>query len=393
MDFLQHFLLGQPLERNGQDSLGLMSSARWADSGWSLIAGLDLEAAESFLEQTQDRPTTGGSAVANAIRPAGKHYDYAVDSTVLAAYAHFEQDLTRRWRLTAGLRAEQVRYTYDNRMLTGNTDENGVPCPFGGCLYSRPADREDTFEALAPKLALGYALGERTRAYLAWSQGFRPPETTELYRLQRTQSVADLDGERIDGFELGLKGELDSLNYAFAAFDLDKRDVILRDSNGFNVDGGRTSHRGLELELDWQALPTLGISAAGTLARHRYEFDRAIEGGERIESGNDVDTAPRQLFALRAGWTPAPAWRAEAEWQHVGEYWLEAGNTRRYGGHELLNLRGSWEPAPAWVLSLRLVNALDRDYADRADFAFGNYRYFPGRGRTLFASLDWQPGN
>jgi len=393
MDFLQHFLLGQPLERNGQDSLGLMSSARWADSGWSLIAGLDLEAAESFLEQTQDRPTTGGSAVANAIRPAGKHYDYAVDSTVLAAYAHFEQDLTRRWRLTAGLRAEQVRYTYDNRMLTGNTDENGVPCPFGGCLYSRPADREDTFEALAPKLALGYALGKRTRAYLAWSQGFRPPETTELYRLQRTQSVADLDGERIDGFELGLKGELDSLNYAFAAFDLDKRDVILRDSNGFNVDGGRTSHRGLELELDWQALPTLGISAAGTLARHRYEFDRAIEGGERIESGNDVDTAPRQLFALRAGWTPAPAWRAEAEWQHVGEYWLEAGNTRRYGGHELLNLRGSWEPAPAWVLSLRLVNALDRDYADRADFAFGNYRYFPGRGRTLFASLDWQPGN
>jgi outer membrane receptor protein involved in Fe transport len=370
-----------------------MSSARWEDGGWSLIAGLDLEAAESFLKQSQDGPTTGGSNFANSIRPAGKHYDYTVDSTVLAAYAHFEQAFAERWRLTAGLRAEQVNYDYDNRMLAGNTDENGVPCPFGGCLYSRPADREDTFEALAPKLALSYALGERTRIYLAWSQGFRPPETTELYRLQRTQSVAELDGERIDGYELGLKGDAVSLRYALAIFDLDKRDVILRDSSGFNVDGGRTSHQGLELELDWQALPSLGISAAGTLARHRYDFDRAIEGGERIESGNDVDTAPRRLLSLRASWTPAPAWRAEAEWQHVGEYWLEAGNTRRYGGHELLNLRGAWEPSPHWVLSLRLVNALDRDFADRADFAFGNYRYFPGRGRTLFASLDWQPGD
>jgi outer membrane receptor protein involved in Fe transport len=393
MEFLQHFLLGQPLERNGQDSYGLMGSARWGADVWSLIAGLDLEAAESFLEQSQDAPTIGGSPAANAIRPVGKHYDYAVDSTVVAAYAHLERDLGERWRLTAGLRAEQVRYDYDNRMLAGNTDQNGVPCPFGGCLYSRPADRTDTFAALAPKLALGYALTASTRAYLAWAEGFRPPETGELYRLQRTQSVADLDGEHIEGFELGLKGEFDSLRYALAAFDLDKRDVILRDSAGFNVDGGRTSHRGLELELDWQALPTLGLAAAGTWARHRYEFDRAIEGGERIAAGNDVDTAPRHLYTLRAGWTPTPHWRAEAEWLHVGEYWLEAGNTRRYGGHDLLNLRGAWQPAPRWLLSLRLVNALDRAYADRADFAFGNYRYFPGRGRTLFASLDWQPGD
>ena len=46
--------------------------------------------------------------------------------------------------------------------------------------------------------------------------------------------------------------------------------------------------------------------------------------------------------------------------------------------------------APQWSLALRLNNALDRDYADRADFAFGSYRYFPGRDRTLFVELAWQ---
>jgi outer membrane receptor protein involved in Fe transport len=55
----------------------------------------------------------------------------------------------------------------------------------------------------------------------------------------------------------------------------------------------------------------------------------------------------------------------------------------------LLNLRGRWSMAPDWALTLRLNNALARDYADRADFAFGSYRYFPGRGRALFAEIAW----
>ena len=39
--------------------------------------------------------------------------------------------------------------------------------------------------------------------------------------------------------------------------------------------------------------------------------------------------------------------------------------------------------------SLRVDNVFDTAYADRADFAFGNYRYFPARGRALFLSFDY----
>jgi hypothetical protein len=41
-------------------------------------------------------------------------------------------------------------------------------------------------------------------------------------------------------------------------------------------------------------------------------------------------------------------------------------------------------------LSLRVTNALDVRFADRADFAFGTYRYFPGRPRAIFAELAWR---
>ena len=41
----------------------------------------------------------------------------------------------------------------------------------------------------------------------------------------------------------------------------------------------------------------------------------------------------------------------------------------------------------AWVRYRRLNNVSDERYADRADYAFGDYRYFPGRGRELFVEL------
>jgi outer membrane receptor protein involved in Fe transport len=79
----------------------------------------------------------------------------------------------------------------------------------------------------------------------------------------------------------------------------------------------------------------------------------------------------------------------ELEWLMVGSYWLDAANTARYDGHELWNLRGSWRFTPRWRLSARLNNMLDVAYADRADFAFGNYRYFPGRARSLFVEIGY----
>ncbi len=389
MDFLQHFLLGQPVEDNGQDSAAVLAGWMFPDvAGGELRVGLDAEIADSRLLQRQDGPTTGGSPAANAIRPAGRHYDYAVDSALLAGYAEWRRPLAEAWTLEAGLRAEQVRYDYDNRMLAGNTDENGLPCP-GGCLYSRPADRSDRFTNVAPRAALLWRPSEGVAAWLSLARGFRAPELTELYRLQRQQQVADLGSERIDAAELGLRLRRGPVAADLAAFAMHKRDVILRDSAGFNLSGGRTRHVGLEYQLDARLSERWSLSGTGTLARHEYRFTAAVEQGEQVTAGNDVDTAPRRLHALRLR-RADDDWSAELEWLQVGPYFTNAANTIRYGGHGLWNLRLAWQPAPAWTLSLRATNLLDRAYADRADFAFGSHRYFPGRGRAAFVEVGWR---
>jgi outer membrane receptor protein involved in Fe transport len=177
---------------------------------------------------------------------------------------------------------------------------------------------------------------------------------------------------------------------SLAAFTMDKDNVIFRDSGGFDVSDGRTEHDGVEYELSWAPLETLSVALAGTYAKHTYDFDRVIEQGETIVAGRDVDTAPRHINTARVNWSFLPSAAAELEWISVGKYFVDASNSNEYGGHDLLNLRVSWQATENWRALVRLNNVTDRAYADRADFAFGNYRYFPGRGRTLFVELRYE---
>jgi iron complex outermembrane recepter protein len=393
MDFLQHFLIGKPLEENGQQSVGLLSALSFtAFDSTGVLTGVDLELADGFLKETQAGPATDGAPPANAIRPAGKHYDYEVQSTVAAAYGQVEQPFAQRWIFTAGVRVEYVQYDYDNRMIDGNTRDDGTSCGATGCLFNRPADREDDFTNVTARLGLSYEITEHHTTYIAAVRGARAPGTSELYRLQRQQSVADLDSEELDSLELGVRGEFGPLDYSIAGFLMQKDNVIFRDANAFNVSDGRTDHRGVEYEFAWQALDVLSVSLSGTYAEHTYDFNRAIEQGETIVAGRDVDTAPRHVNTANVNWRFLPSATAELEWISVGRYYVDAANAHDYDGHDLLNLRVGWEITPRWITTLRLNNVTDQAYADRADFAFGNYRYFPGRGRALFVEVRYNGG-
>ena len=81
----------------------------------------------------------------------------------------------------------------------------------------------------------------------------------------------------------------------------------------------------------------------------------------------------------------------ELEGIRMGPYYLDAANTARYDGHTLLNLRADWAASARTTLFARITNLTGRDYAERADFAFGNYRYFPGQPQRLYVGIEWTP--
>ena len=165
MDFLQHFLIGKPLEENGQDSLGVLTALQTVVSqDMQLLAGLDLELADGFLKETQAGPATDGAPAANAIRPAGKHYDYDVQSKVAALYGQIEQPFAQRWQADGGARLEYVDYDYDNRMIAGNTRDDGTAAaPRAACSTGRRIAATIS-RTVTSKLGLTYDADRRARA-------------------------------------------------------------------------------------------------------------------------------------------------------------------------------------------------------------------------------------
>lgn len=389
MSFLQHFLPGRPLERNGQDSAGLQLQRNFTIEGLAATAGLDLELATGSLEQRQSAPTEG-SAFLRETRPAGRHYDYEVDSRMAALWVSATRPLAARITLELAARAEYLHYRYDNRLADGNLRDDGIACGFGGCLYNRPADRRDTFVDLAPRIGLVGRPDAQTAWRLQLARGFRPPQATELYRLQRGQDVAELDSERIDSLEAGIRLRRGAIDVDVAGFWMLKRDTILRDAEGFNVSAGRTRHAGLETDFQFAPSQRWRFALTLTLARHRYAFDRLAAFGEPIRDGNEIDTAPEALGSARVEFRPAASTHIEIEAVHLGSHYIDAANTASYPGHTLLHLRLQQRLGKRFSLGARIVNLGDRRYAERADFAFGSERYFPGRERSLYIDLRYR---
>jgi outer membrane receptor protein involved in Fe transport len=388
MDFLQHFLPGKPLEENGQSSVGVMASVSFQSDRGLLSVGTDLEYADMYLQETQFGPAEGSDFLVET-RPQGKHYDFTAAGVSAAPWVQGEWRFGERLRLDLGARFEYVRYDYENRMLDGNTRDDGSECGFGGCLYTRPASRNDDFSNIAPKLAATWAVTPELAVYINIARGFRAPQVNELYRLQNGQQVADLDSENIDSVELGLRIARPSWSADLSIYDMKKHNSVLRDAEGFSINGGRSTHEGVEARLRWQLSDAWALSSDLSYARHRYDFDLVAARGETFVAGRDVDTAPRLLGNVELDWQARDWLALNLQWLRVDKYFLDAENRFTYPGHDLINVRAFAAISERLQLGLRINNAADRDYADRADYAFGNYRYFPGRGREVFVELSY----
>ena len=230
-----------------------------------------------------------------------------------------------------------------------------------------------------------------SNVFASLSRGFRAPQATELYRLQNGQQVADLDSERIDAFETGIRTSRENLSTDIALFAMRKRGSIFRDAEGFNVTGARSKHHGIEIAIDWQMAIDWLLAIDATYARHTYDFDAVASRGETFVSGRDVDTAPRWLGSIELQYMASNTVDFALQLTTISEYFIDAENQFRYPGHTVANFRASIQVSPRIGLILRLNNVTDRDIADRADYAFGNYRYFPGRGREFFAEIRYAP--
>jgi len=381
MEFLMHFLPGQPLEENQQKSAGFQNAFYLNEgSNFEIIAGFDGEVAKGELKQTQKNKPTQGFLVTRL--PVGKNYDYEVDTKLIAGFIRADIDVSDKLNLVGGVRAEYIKYNYNNRMNSGQVDANGNVCAHSdGCRYTRPADRSDTFNNVSFEAGMLYKFDDVNRFFTRFSRGFRAPQTSELYRLQRSQLVANIKSVKLDSIEAGIRGNADDFSYEITAFYMKKDNVIFQD-NRINVDNGKSKHVGVEGMFEYRFPVDVSLRLNGSLAKHQYDFENFT--GTTNWKGLDIDTAPRNFGSVQLNWAPADKVKAGLEWIWMGEYSMDPVASHKYAGHSYFNLRIEAEAMKNIDVFLRVMNITNVRYAERADVSFGNPRYFVGKPRAFY---------
>ena len=390
MEFLQHYLPGTPVENNSHTSFGFITSHENKLENIKLTSGMQIETARVKLKEFQEFPLTTSSAFNNAVRPQGFHYNYEVDSRSVAVFFGFNEfSIGENSSVFGDLRLEHNEYSYDNKILSGNTSDDGTVCGFGGCYYSRPEDREDNFEEVSFRLGVEREIDFLT-LFSQVSMGFRPPQMTELYRLQKKQIVGDIDSEKLVMLEIGSRFSTEYFEGSLSLYLGKKKDSIFRDAENFIQDHGKTNHKGLELFTRLEINETNSLFLAGTFQNHKYDFSSETSMKEKINSGNYVDTSPRTSFNLRWVNLLSDNMKYEIEVESMGSYYTDAANLHKYEGHTLIHSRFVYFSRDNLTQFIRIHNLLGEDYAERADFnAFGGDRYFPGLPRQIYFGLEY----
>ena len=372
MDFKMHFLPGKPLEQNSHKSIGLQTMYQGSINNHSMTIGLDLEITEGELSEFQTAPDVSfGPRLAY---PKGAHYDYDIESQIIAAFVNFEWNLSEKTKLVTGLRGEKVNYEYETNIEPGTK----------GRIQVSP-NRDDDFTEFSPKLAINHKINDELAIFANYSRGNRAPQTTDLYRIQSKQIPGGAKSEKLDSLEIGLRGNFSIFNLELVGFNMRKENYFFRDSQGFNVENGKTTHRGFEINFLAEFNQFFQIENSTSFAEHEYDFDHSPNG---IKSGNQIDSAPELLANTRFIFTPKERTRIELEWEKIDSYPVDERNAHFYKGHNVFNLRAKTPINENLSIGIYVNNITDKSYANRADFAFGSYRYFVGQKREFYLMLE-----
>ena len=376
MEFIQHYLPGKPIEKNGQQSLGLFFKILGHEIKKNTFNfGAQFEAADINLDEFQPNKLTTSSAFNNAVRPQGFHYNFEVLTNLVAVFLNHNYKVNDEISFFSDLRIESLNYNYDNLMNDGRLRDDGTSCGFGGCFYSRPSDTNLNFFDNSYRFGVERELINGS-LFFQFSTGHRPPQINELFRLQKGQTLADLDSEEMDSLEIAFINEGETSRNQIVFYYSKKNNYIFKDASSNMILGGRSRHRGLELTGSKFLNTKFSLKYAFNLTEHLYDFTNSSIG---IYSGNDIDTSPNFFGSVFFNYELNEQIKFQIEQEFMDEYYTEPSNLYIYKGHNLTNVRSSYEVNKNLSLNFSVINLFDKAYAERADYSsFSGERFFPG---------------
>ena len=301
---------------------------------------------------------------------------YTSDITNYAAFVNFELSPVEKLRFVASLRYDLFQYNFDNNLK---------PSSFSGS-----PDTVNRFNRVSPKIGFTYNFSDRTGIYANYSQGFVPPQVTEMYRGVK---VPVLNSSVFNNYELGGWVELirSILSADISLYHLDGVNEIVSvrmdDGSTENRNAGKTSHKGIEIGINGNPLKSVSLRFSGAYSEHR--FTEFVEKGTSY-SGNEMNGAPRWMHNAEIWYRPSfvAGLRVGLEWQKIGSYYLDPLNTTKYDGYNVFHLRAGYK-LRAMEVWINVMNATDKYYAYTASKGNFGYSYTPAEPRHFNIGLSY----
>ena len=236
------------------------------------LFGLENEAEFGFRIMREESDDTRIRATRTTDR-TGLNDRHRVDSAdSIAVHAQNRMVLSERLALTPGLRVES--YEQKRRVLTDNN-----------------ASAKTSNTEVLPGVGATFELTSTAQLYGGVYRAFSPAANGVALDGLADQ---DLDGERSNNYEIGLRGLQGKLSYEIAAFYMDFDNQVVTGNSDPNLsqsNAGETTHQGMELVLGYELGGGFSVDANAT-----WVPESEFETGEF--AGNRLPYAPEHLANL-----------------------------------------------------------------------------------------------
>lgn len=306
--------------------------------------------------------------------------DQAERARGIGVFVSDQMLLGARWRLSVGLRHDEIRLSVADGFL-GDGDDSG----------------QRDFSRSSAQLGVGYRLDDQRLLFARYGTGFESPTNNELANPDGGGFNPALGPSEARNVEVGLKHEGPTLRAEAVAYLIRNDDELVRfeleDQPGrsFFRNAGSTDREGLELSLVWHWRPAWQLGLAYSL--NEFRFRNGVSGGTAL-AGRELPGIPNQQLFTELRWQPGGGWLIGVQAEALGRRYADDANAERVAGVVTGHARLAWEGRLGDVRVapyLAVNNLWDRETTDnlRVNAAFGRY-YEPGAGRVAVAGLRLQ---
>jgi outer membrane cobalamin receptor len=297
--------------------------------------------------------------------------NYSTNIYNKALYGNFIGKIGNGLNYNASLRYDQFEYQYNNALTTGTPSSNNI------------------FTNWSPKIGFTYNK-QYAGAYLNYSQGFVPPQITEIYNAIR---VPFLLPQSFVNYEIGGWLKLKKLQAEISIYQLNGTNEIIsvRQPDGVNLNQntGATTHYGIEYKFVYPMNELVELTLNATNAIHEYR--NTILKGVDI-SGKQMSAAPSFWGNAQIQFNWSKNFNSSLEWQHQSSYFMDEINQTKYPGFDLVNFRTNYtiKKHSFWLHILNATNTYYSTMATRNFSVKGNaaYSYYIGEPRSIV--IGWK---